>query len=142
MDEKVLEYIETQRVCVLAVEMLDGSPHSATVHFAAEPAGSRFYFWTLPETRKVESLHARPSSRASVVIGFDEANMKTVQMDGVVTFVSDQDREQFDAVYFGKFPEKVGKFPDAVAVVFTPTWWRFTDWTTPQGRAVIDSTME
>lgn len=139
MNQKVLEYIETQRVCVLAVEMPDGSPHSATVHFAAEPDGSRFYFWTLPESRKVESLHVRPSSRASVVIGFDEANMKTLQMDGVVEFVAEENREHFDSIYFGKFPDKVGKFPDAVAVVFSPTWWRFTDWTTPQGRVVMTS---
>ncbi len=139
MKPEVLEYIQTQRVCVLAVEMPDGSPHAATVHVAAEPDGSKFYFLTPLESRKVEPLHVRPSSRASVVIGFDEANMKTVQMDGVVTFVPDQDREQFDGVYFGKFPEKVGKFPDAVAVVFTPTWWRFTDWTTPQGKVVVTS---
>lgn len=142
MKSQVLEYILTQRVCVLAVEMPDGSPHAATLHFAAEANGSRFYFLTPTGSRKVESLHIRPSSRATVVIGVDEANMKTLQMDGACELIPEQGRAQFDSIYFGKFPEKVGKFPDAVAVAFSPTWWRFTDWTTPQGRVVLESTIE
>jgi len=34
IDKKILDYLKDQRVGVLAVEMLDGSPHGATVHFA------------------------------------------------------------------------------------------------------------
>ncbi len=142
MQSQILDYLQTQRVGILAIEMTDGSPHAATVHFAAEADGSHFYFWTPAGSRKVESLQTRPSSRASVVIGADETNMKTLQMDGECKFVLEQDRSRFDSIYFGKFPEKVGKFPDAVALVFSPSWWRFTDWTTPQGRVVLNSKAE
>jgi hypothetical protein len=34
MNKEILDYIKSQRVCVLAVEMMDSSPHAATVHFA------------------------------------------------------------------------------------------------------------
>lgn len=140
MNQDILHYIRSQlvarmllrcilqhrpRVCVLAVEM---------------PDAKQFYFLTSPEYRKTEALLARPVSRASVVIGVDEANMKTLQMDGEVRIVPEADRASFDAVYFGRFPEKLGKFANDLAFTFTPTWWRYTDWTTAEGKKVISST--
>lgn len=140
MNQDILNYIASQRLCVLAVEMLDGSPHAATLHFAASADGSTFFFLTSPEYRKTEALRGRPVSRASVVIGVDEASMKTLQMDGEVCVVPESGRSSFDTLYFGKFPEKVGKFANDLAFTFTPTWWRYTDWTTPEGKKIISST--
>ena len=34
MTPEIINFINSQKVCVLAVEMPDGSPHAATVHFA------------------------------------------------------------------------------------------------------------
>lgn len=140
MNQDILNYITSQRVCVLAIEMLDGSPHAATLHYAAVSDGSTFYFLTSPEYRKAEALVGRPASRASVVIGVDEANMKTLQMDGEVRVVPETGRGNFDSIYFGKFPEKVGKFENDVAFTFTPTWWRYTSWTPLEGKEIISST--
>lgn len=137
MNQDILNYIASQRVCVLAVEMMDGSPHAATLHFAASIDGSIFYFLTSPEYRKAEPLKSRPVSRASVVVGVAEANMVTLQMDGEVCVVPKTDRANFDSAYFGKFPEKVGKFTNDMAFTFTPTWWRYTDYTSPEGKKII-----
>lgn len=141
MNQEILDYIKSQRVCVLAVEMLDGSPHAATVHFANTEVPLVFFFETHRDYRKSEALLGRELTRASVVIGFDESNVKTLQMDGEVRLLKDEEKKTFDDVYLGKFPGKKTKTADAKAVVFcfVPKWWRFTDWTKPTGKTILSS---
>ncbi len=141
MQQETLEYIKKQRVGVLAVEMLDGSPHAATVHFAHTESPLVFYFETYRDYRKAEALYGREVSRASFVIGCDESNMKTLQMDGVVELIKPEEKEIFNLVYLGKFPEKKEKSidPKFVFFKFTPNWWRFTDWKTPEGKIILTS---
>lgn len=141
--EQILDYIETQRVGVLAVEMMDGSPHAATVHFAFTEEPFEFFFATDKGYRKTEALVGREQSRASFVIGCDEGNMKTLQMDGTIELLTADEKEIFERVYLGKFPEKVEKLDldddENVLFKFTPNWWRFTDWTTSEGKQIITS---
>lgn len=141
MKQEILDFIKTERICVLAVEMLDGSPHSATVHFAHTENPLTFLFRTHRNYRKSEPLFGREISRASIVIGFDENNMKTFQVDGEVRLVRDDERASFNEVYLGKFLEKKQKDddPTSVSFVFVPTWWRFTDWTKPEGKFILTS---
>ena len=142
MQSQILDYIKTQRVGVLAVEMMDGSPHAATVHFAHSESPLVFFFETSQGYRKCEPLFGREVSRASFVIGSTESNMQTLQLDGEVRLVKEDEQTFFDNVYFGKFPEKVGKNyagKENVFFQFTPTWWRFTDWTTPEGKVILTS---
>lgn len=137
----ILNYIKSQRVGVLAVEMLDGSPHGATVHFANTENPVQFFFETYREYRKAEPLFGREITRASFVIGSDESNMKTLQLDGEIRLIKPQEKELFDEIYLGKFPEKIEKSKDPKFVFFTfiPKWWRFTDWTTPSGKIILTS---
>lgn len=141
MNPEILDFIKSQRVCVLAVEMLDGSPHGATVHFAHSENPLMFFFETDRAYRKSEPLFGRDKSRASLVIGVDEKNMRTLQVDGEVRLINDSEAKLFQEVYFNKFPEKVSKASTHELVFFllTPTWWRFTDWTKPEGKVVICS---
>jgi general stress protein 26 len=142
MKQEILDYLKTQRIGVLAVEMLDGSPHAATVHFAHTDDPFVFYFETYRDYRKAESLYGRDVTRASFVVGSDESNMKTFQLDGIVQLLKPDERTLFDAVYLGKFPEKKKKADDPKFVFFKfiPSWWRFTDWITPQGKIILTST--
>ncbi len=142
MNQEILDFIKSQRIGVLAVEMLDGAPHAATVHFAHRDSPFQFFFETCREYRKCEPLFGRDRSRASLVIGCDESNMRTLQLDGEVSLVTSQDdKEIFDQIYFGKFPKKKEKAEDPKYVFFsfTPSWWRFTDWTKPEGKIIITS---
>ena len=141
MNPAVLDYLKTQHIGVLAVEMMDGSPHGATVHFAHSEDPFVFYFETNRQYRKAEALHGRPQSRASFVIGVDESQPKTLQMDGVVRLLTDAEKEAFATIYFTKFPKKEEKSadPSFVAFVFEPTWWRFTDYTLPEGKLIVTS---
>jgi general stress protein 26 len=140
MQKEILEYLKTERIGVLAVEMLDGSPHASTVHFAHTENPLVFYFETYREYRKSEPLYEREESRASFVIGCDEKNMKTLQLDGIVKLLKPDEKEIFDSVYLEKFPKKKekSKDPKFVFFKFIPKWWRFTDWTKPEGKIILD----
>lgn len=142
MKTKILTYLQSQRVGVLAVETADGSPHAATVHFAHQETPLLLYFETSTTSKKGEAILHQGSTRASFVIGSDENNMKTLQLDGEVRVITDQEKDNFDKIYFGKFPHKAEKAYDAeqLCLVFKPTWWRFTDWTTPKGKEITLST--
>ena len=118
--------------------MLDGSPHGATVHFAHTENPSTFIILTESKYRKAEPLHGRPESRATMVIGFEEgANSRTLQMDGIARLVA-REEEHFKTTYLEKFPNLRGKLeePDDFFFLFTPTWWRYTDWTKPEGKTI------
>ena len=141
MDQRILDFIETQRTGVLAVEMLDGSPHGATVHFAHIENPLIFYFETYREYHKCEALFGRAQTRASFVIGTTETDMKTLQLDGIAELIKPEEKENYDKVYFGKFGEKLekSKDPKFVFFKFTPNWWRYTDWKGPQGKLILTS---
>jgi general stress protein 26 len=141
MDPQILNYIKSQRVGVFAIEMLDGSPHAATVHFAHQENPLIFYFETHREYRKAEALFGREKSRASFVIGSNEAEPKTFQMDGIAELVPADEVENYNTVYFGKFPEKKKKSDDPKFVYFkfTPNWWRYTDFKGPTGKIILTS---
>lgn len=121
--------------------MMDGSPHAATVHFAYDEDAGKFYFETNREYRKAEALFGRGETRASVVIGVDESNMKTLQLDGTVSLLEKMEREAFDSIYLVKFPQKKEKTSQGLFVLFsfTPSWWRFTDWTGANGKVILTS---
>jgi uncharacterized protein YhbP (UPF0306 family) len=141
MDQRILDYIKQKRIAVLAVEMMDGSPHAATVHYAATENPLMFFFETDRNYRKAEPLLGRKTSRASLVIGFDETEPKTLQLDGELRLPEETEKEQFQQVYLGKFPEKAKKMddPNKLSFIFTPSWWRYSDFASPEGKLILSS---
>ena len=142
MPKEVIDFIQSQFLSVLAVEMMDGSPHAATVHYAWNEVPLMFLFETCRAYRKSEALLGRPESRATVVIGFDEANRKTLQMDGTVKLLeTDTELLLFKKIYISRFPkkEKTLRDPEFIFFSFTPKWWRYTDWESPGGKKILSS---
>lgn len=139
MKQEIITYLESQQIGVIAIERLDGSPHGAAIHFAYSPDPLRFYFATHRDSLKVEALIIHGTSRATFVVGADESNMKTMQLDGVVELVNAEDESGFDAVFEGRFGAKHEKDEKQLRFTFTPTWWRFTDWTSPDGKLLLAS---
>lgn len=121
--------------------MMDGSPHGAVVHFAHTDDPFVFYFETNKEYRKAQPLLNKTTTRASLVIGLTEADIRTLQLDGTVRLLKDEEKDVFATVYLRKFPEKKEKSADPkfVRFIFTPHWWRFTDFTNPQGKIILTS---
>ncbi len=134
MHEEALRFLASQRVGVIAIEMMDGAPHAATVHVAND--GSTLIFETERQYRKAEPLLNRPRSRASVAIGWDEVHSQTLQLDGEVELIEKID--PLADLYLKKFPKKVEKAKEERMIFFkfTPSWWRFTDWTRPEGKTI------
>jgi uncharacterized protein YhbP (UPF0306 family) len=142
MDPEVLEYLKSQPTCVFAIEMMDGAPHGATVHFAYNENPFMFFFVTDRKYRKSQALLGREVSRATLVIGTDEANMKTFQADGGARVLKGDEGQLFKETYFAKFPKKqeaIMADHDSLFFVFIPTWWRFTDFTRKEGKLVLSS---
>lgn len=138
MNQSVLDYIKTQKACVLAVEMMDGAPHAATVHFASSDVPV-FYFETNKNYRKAEPMLKKNEVRASLVIGSSEETPKTLQVDGVIRLIHDNELAEYEKIYLGRFPEKLtkSKDPNFLRLIFIPSWWRFSDFT--NGRKIITS---
>ncbi len=130
----IVSYIQDNRVCVLAVQMPDGTPHAAAVHYAYN--GESFIFETYQEYRKMEAFTHQEIVRVSLVIGSTEGDMRTLQIDGSAQLIARDDERV--STYMHRFPEKQGKY-DADKLVFficNPSWWRFTDWTHADGKRV------
>src|SRR3989344_53031 len=141
MTEEISDFIKSQRVSVFAIEMSDGSSHVSTVHFAHTENPLLFIFETDRSYRKSEPLLQKETSRASLVIGWEEgSNSKTFQLDGDARVLKDDEQHLIEA-YLAKFPEKTEKAsdPENLFFVFVPTWWRFTDWFRPEGKMIITS---
>ncbi len=138
--QDIVSYLKENRICVLAVQMLDGTPHASTVHFAYDDVQGCFIFETYREYRKLESFAQKADVPASLVVGTDEQIMKTLQVDGISRMVTDTDGT-LKAIYMKTFPEKQGKYEENKLVFFTltPRWWRFTDWTHPEGKRIENS---
>lgn len=138
MPSEIYDFLDSQRVGVVAVEMEDGSPHGATVHFAYRTDPFAIVILTERKYTKMRPLLTNGPTRASFVVGTDERTTKTLQLDGVATLPKG---EECESVYFAKFPDKKDKYnsPDDVFFIFTPKWWRFTDYSTPSGKHVRSS---
>ncbi len=141
MPKEIIDFINSQRVCVLAFEMMDGSPHASTVHFGFDDKSLTFFFETYNIYRKGEILLKKASIRASVVVGFDESNMKTLQLDGESRLIKQEEKELINDIYLEKFSEKKekSKDPKVIFFIFMPKWWRYTDWTGKNGKVIITS---
>jgi uncharacterized protein YhbP (UPF0306 family) len=140
MKKEILDFISGQRVCVVAVEMLDGAPHAATVHFAFHKESGTFIVQTNPKYRKAEPLQQNEKTRVSVVIGLEEmpeGKDKTFQLDGEAQLI--ESNSELVETYFSTFPEKRGKWAEDIFFKVTPSWWRFTDWGRPEGKTILNS---
>lgn len=138
--EEIISYIQSNRVCVIAVQMPDLTPHAATVHFAYNPTRQHFIFETYHEYRKTRAFDEKHHVPASLVIGSSEGTMKTLQIDGMAMLVADADSDT-KTFYMNTFPEKQGKYDSNKLIFFTfsPTWWKYSDWTHPDGKRVETS---
>jgi len=141
MHLEIISYLNNERVGVIALEMADGSPHGATVHFAYSENPFEFYFQTYRDSRKAELLVQKGMCRATFVLGTSEETMKTFQLDGEVHLIKPEEKDHCEKIYLGKFPEKTerSKDPRAIYFKFVPTWWRYSDFMHKEGKLILTS---
>jgi general stress protein 26 len=130
MDEQITNFIDSNKICVFSVLRPDGSVHAASLHYTNNADYLEFYFATHKTSRKAASLLSGEAVKASMVIGFSEAEMVTLQMDGVVEIISaDTDIARAKEIHYAKH-ESAKKFdgdPNTVFLRFKPNWWRYSE---------------
>lgn len=132
MNPTVEEFLKKERVGVLSIVQPDGSSHSATMHFSYQDTPFQLFFMTGVKTKKVAHLMHGANAKASVVIGFSETKWQTLQLEGTVHIIF-QDDEKIRGLtsHFLKFT-RLAKYTNAAEIVllsFIPTWWRYSDYT-------------
>lgn len=131
MEKKILDFLEKQRVCSLTTLLKDSSPHAAALHYSHKDGPLEIYISTENNSRKCEALLDGKSGKAAFVIGFSEAEFVTLQIDGDVRLVMDKkELVKIHKIHYKKHPdsEKWKNDPATVFLVFTPTWWRYTEY--------------
>lgn len=138
MPEEMSIFIAEERTAVLAVEMLDGAPHGATLHFVHAENPFKIIFLTDRTYRKAEPILQKGTTRAAVVIGTEEGCMKTLQLNGTISVTQG---ESYIEAYYKKFTNKDRSTltEQDIFLEFTPQWWRYSDWTKSEGKTTFDS---
>lgn len=125
MQEPIVDFLSQNRIGVFAIETESGAPHAATIHIAYTEDPLSFVFLTGSATRKGQAVSSG-TRRASLVIGTNEEEMRTFQLDGTARITTDA---ELISQYFARFPEKQEKYnPEKdIFVEFVPSWWRYAD---------------
>lgn len=131
MHKLALGFLKKHRVCSLTVLLPDSSPHASALHYVANPKTAEVYIMTENTSKKVQSLLAGGQGKASFVTGFSDEEWATLQMDGVVRVESNKSvLKKIHKIYFegNPGPEKYKDDPATLFLVFTPKWWRYTEY--------------
>ena len=142
MDQKVVDFLAKERVSLLAVCLPDGTCHGAAMHFSHIPDPLTIYVQTENTSKKMQGLKNGQPIAASVVVGFNEAEMETLQMDGQIQLIADVSQlPDIHKIHYAKHPhaEQYKNDPDTVFLAFTPTWYRYTDYKTDPATYVCSS---
>ena len=132
MEQKILDFLTKHRVCSLTTLLSDGSPHAAALHYSHRDNPLTLYFSTENTSRKCQDLLNGKTGKATVAIGFSEEEWVTFQMDGDIRMATKEELPEIQKVHYTKHPDaaKYKDDPATVFLIFTPTWWRYTDYKT------------
>lgn len=130
MDPRITDFLSNQRICVLTTVLPDGTPHSATVHFASSTNPLNFIVWTEKNSRKCKHFEVGQKYPSSLVVGFSEGEFKTFQLEGLVQIVAGSELTKAYELYRSKFggTEKYEGDENDAILKFEPKWWRYTEY--------------
>lgn len=130
MDDRISHYLTSQKVCSLSNLLPDGSVHGAALHFSHSEEPLQLYFSVENSSRKCAGLLNGESVQAAVVVGFSEEEWLSLQLDGELQAVSDSEQlAKIQEIHYSKHPNsaKYKDEPETLFLLFTPKWWRYTD---------------
>lgn len=141
MTDEIKKFLHENNIAVLSVMLSDGSPHGAAIHFSHTDEPLNFYFQTKIGSRKCEALVDGRAGKASVVVGFDEKEMITIQLDGEVRQLHDEKEiEALCSIHYAKHPYAAKHRHEGAAFLkFTPTWWRYSDYSSRPPRILMSN---
>ncbi|MBI2195648.1 MAG: pyridoxamine 5'-phosphate oxidase family protein [Candidatus Levybacteria bacterium] len=126
--EEVREFFRNHRVGALSTISSEGYPESAVLHYSNNDNPLAFYFSTERSSRKIHNI--RLNSKASFVIGFSEEEFITVQMNGIVKELGDEELTEAKKIHYKKHPDskQYENDPETVFISFTPSWIKISDY--------------
>lgn len=130
MNEDIKKFIESNRICVVSILRPDGSVHAATVHYSSNTERTEFYIATSRKSRKAERLLSGEAVKASMVIGFNEELMITLQMDGeVIAITEEAEVAPIKEIHYAMHPfaKKFENDPNTLFLKFETNWWRYSE---------------
>lgn len=133
MEKQIIDFLQKNRVCALAVGLPDGSIHSSAMHYSQQVEPLEIYFSTDSECRKYLPFKSSDKIQASIVIGSSEEEWITLQVSGVLEVVKDPaEIRKVKDVHYAKIPgsKKFEGEPTTVYLKFLPNWFRYTDFNT------------
>lgn len=138
---QIIEFVKSQKTCALSVVLADNQPHAAAMHFShsfhrlGEESGENLeelhiFFMTQADSIKAKAFEHGNTCKAAIVIGVDEGPHPTMQLEGSLEKITDQNyKDLVREHHFGFYPQSRDyEQPDSVFMVFKPTWWRITDY--------------
>src|SRR6478735_5086275 len=130
MDSQLLlTFIRAHRWGIEATSSLTNEPQAAIIGIAVTDE-LELVFDTLASSRKAANLRANPRI-AFVIGGWNDADPRTVQYQGVADFPVGAAQEELKKTYFAAFPDGPTRlsWPGITYVRVKPQWVRYSDFT-------------
>lgn len=124
MDKKVLDFLEKEHVSCLTIVLPDGTPHSASMHFAS--SDNTFVFFTKMTSKKCKDLEFDKKYKATVTVGFDEHRMVEFQSTGEIEKIDKKISETEEKIFASKF-KGAQLDSDHIVLKYVAKWWRYTE---------------
>jgi hypothetical protein len=126
LKEDILELLRRNLLAVESTRSWAGAPQSAVVGIVASDE-LELFFDTLEASRKAQNL--RRDGRISLVVGWDLADARTLQLEGVADEPSGGDLARLKELYLARFPDGVARqaWPGICYFRVRPTWIRISD---------------
>jgi general stress protein 26 len=122
---ELFQFMNNERLAVLATVAENGSPEAALMGFAVTPE-LEIVFDTVKTSRKYPNLKKHP--RTAWVIGC--TTEITVQYEGIAEELAGDDLAKYKKTYFAAFPDGPARqtWPDITYFVVRPKWVRYCDY--------------
>ncbi len=122
---EVFEFLDGERLGVLATVAEDGTPEAALMGIVATPK-LELVFDTVKSSRKYPNIKKNP--RVALVIGC--STEVTVQYEGIAEELAGEPLAQYKKIYFAKFTDGQARenWPGITYFVVRPKWVRYCDY--------------
>jgi pyridoxine/pyridoxamine 5'-phosphate oxidase len=127
--QALLTFIRARRWAIEATSSPGNEPQAAIIGIAVTEE-LELVFDTLASSRKAANLRANPRI-ALVIGGWNDADPRTVQYQGVADFPVGTALEELKKTYFAAFPDGPTRlsWPGITYVRVKPQWVRYSDFT-------------
>ncbi len=124
--QKILHFIEKQKLAVLSTINEQSNPESAVIAFS-ETDELELIFGTFQNTRKYHNLQSHP--KVSLVIGWNDEEKITIQYEGIAQEINPENVEQYRQIHLLKNPasKKYAFHPLQRFFKVKPVWVRYSN---------------